>query len=587
MAKQLGKYEIIRTLGQGAMGEVYLANHPTIGREVAIKTILPSASRGEDAEDRFRREALAAGNLNHPNLVTIYDFDKDGAVLYLVMEFVKGDDLEDLIAQRAMSQSQCLEVLAQICDGLSYAHRSGIIHRDIKPSNVRVVRDGKRILAKVMDFGIARIEDSGMTATGIVMGTVSYMAPEYIQSGKATALCDLWAVGVMLYECLSGRKPFQADNTTTILFKIVSETPQPVDPGAIQGVSPNVHAVLAKALAKDPEQRFQSADDFAKALRACKDPTWMGSIEDAMSKVFDRQQALSEIQELQEGTVQLTPSQSMAAPSAPTVVAASAPAMVAAAPTAVAPSLPAPNAPTMVMPAAGVPAPVPVKSGSKAGLYVAAGLGILLLAGGGWYFFGRGKAPEGDAASANSASANSAVQATEGAPAQGAASTPAPAAGTQPPPIQSPGPANAAVKPAPSAPISDPAKPEPRPEVKPEPRPEPPKPVEETPAQKLDKAVSLIRTNPGQAVTQLRALASSQPGDPAVQGNLLAALYRSRDAGEFERALDAAKARGLNGPAMMRSAPAFREAMEDERIAHRARNGSNVLPALVLIKVVR
>jgi serine/threonine protein kinase len=288
MAKQLGKYEIIRTLGQGAMGEVYLANHPTIGREVAIKTILPSASRGEDAEDRFRREALAAGNLNHPNLVTIYDFDKDGAVLYLVMEFVKGDDLEDLIAQRAMSQSQCLEVLAQICDGLSYAHRSGIIHRDIKPSNVRVVRDGKRILAKVMDFGIARIEDSGMTATGIVMGTVSYMAPEYIQSGKATALCDLWAVGVMLYECLSGRKPFQADNTTTILFKIVSETPQPVDPGVIQGVSPNVHAVLAKALAKDPEQRFQSADEFAKALRACKDPTWMGSIEDAMSKVFDR-----------------------------------------------------------------------------------------------------------------------------------------------------------------------------------------------------------------------------------------------------------------------------------------------------------
>jgi serine/threonine protein kinase len=574
MAKQLGKYEIIRTLGQGAMGEVYLANHPTIGREVAIKTILPSASRGEDAEDRFRREALAAGNLNHPNLVTIYDFDKDGAVLYLVMEFVKGDDLEDLIAQRAMSQSQCLEVLAQICDGLSYAHRSGIIHRDIKPSNVRVVRDGKRILAKVMDFGIARIEDSGMTATGIVMGTVSYMAPEYIQSGKATALCDLWAVGVMLYECLSGRKPFQADNTTTILFKIVSETPQPVDPGVIQGVSPNVHAVLAKALAKDPEQRFQSADEFAKALRACKDPTWMGSIEDAMSKVFDRQQALSEIQELQEGTVQLTPSQSVAAASAPTVVTV--------APTAVAPSLPAPNAPTMVMPSAGGPAPVPVKSGSKAGLYVAAGLGIVLLAGGGWYFFGRGKASEADAASANSA-----VLPAEGNPSPGAASNPAPAAEVQAAPIQGSGPANAAVKPAPSAPTPDSAKPEPRPEVKPEPRPEPPKPVEETPAQKLDKAVSLIRTNPGQAVTQLRALASSQPGDPAVQGNLLAALYRSRDAGEFERALDAAKARGLNGPAMMRSAPAFREAMEDERIAHRARNGSNVLPALVLIKVVR
>ncbi|HNX93919.1 MAG TPA: serine/threonine-protein kinase, partial [Holophaga sp.] len=214
MAKQLGKYEILRTLGQGAMGEVYLAHHPTIGRDVAIKTILPSAARGDDAEDRFRREAAAAGKLNHPNLVTIYDFDKDGDVLYLVMEYVKGDDLEDLILNRELSQSQFLEVLAQICDGLSFAHRSGIIHRDIKPSNVRVIRDGKRLLAKVMDFGIARVEDSGMTATGIVMGTVSYMAPEYIQSGKAVAQCDLWAVGVMLYEYLAGRKPFFADNTT-------------------------------------------------------------------------------------------------------------------------------------------------------------------------------------------------------------------------------------------------------------------------------------------------------------------------------------------------------------------------------------
>ena len=177
MAGQIGKYEIMRTLGQGAMGEVYLAHHPAIGREVAIKTILPNAAKGEDAEGRFRREAEAAGKLNHPNLVTIFDFDKDRDVLFLVMEFVKGDDLEDLIKQQALSPSQFLEVLAQVCDGLSHAHRNGIIHRDIKPSNVRVMRDGKNLLAKVMDFGIARMEDSNMTATGIVMGTVSYMAP--------------------------------------------------------------------------------------------------------------------------------------------------------------------------------------------------------------------------------------------------------------------------------------------------------------------------------------------------------------------------------------------------------------------------
>jgi len=248
MAKQIGKYEILRTLGQGAMGEVYLAHHPVIGREVAIKTILPSAAKGEDAEGRFRREATAAGQLNHPNLVTVFDFDKDQEVFFLVMEYVKGDDLEDLIRQKALSPSQFLEVLAQVCDGLSHAHRNGIIHRDVKPANIRVMRDGKTLLAKVMDFGIARVNDSNLTATGIVMGTVNYMAPEYIREGHATAQSDLFAVGVMLYECLTGRKPFAGDNTTTVLFKIVSDTPQPIEMEAIQGISPSIRGVLDKAL---------------------------------------------------------------------------------------------------------------------------------------------------------------------------------------------------------------------------------------------------------------------------------------------------------------------------------------------------
>ena len=279
MWKHLGKYELLRTLGQGAMGEVYLAHHPAIDREVAIKTILPSAAKGEDAEERFRREATAAGKLNHPNIVTIYDFDKDGDLLYLVMEYVKGEDLEDIIALQSMTPTQFLEVLAQVCDGLSYAHRNGIVHRDIKPSNIRVIRDGKRILAKVMDFGIARTQDSSMTATGIVMGTVSYMAPEYIQTGRSSAQGDLWAVGVMLYECLSCRKPFGGDNTTTILFKIVSETPAPIDPEDLQGISPSIRDILDRALAKAPAERFQTAEEFARSLRACKDPSWRGVLE--------------------------------------------------------------------------------------------------------------------------------------------------------------------------------------------------------------------------------------------------------------------------------------------------------------------
>ena len=283
MPKRIGKYDILRTLGQGAMGEVYLAHHPTMDREVAIKTILPSAAKGEEAEGRFRREAVAAGQLHHPNLVTIFDFDKDDQMFYLVMEYVKGDDLEDLIRRKGLSASEFLEVLAQVCDGLAHAHRNGIIHRDIKPANIRVMRDGKELLAKVMDFGIARVQDSDMTATGIVMGTVNYMAPEYIREGHATAQSDLFAVGVMLYECLAGRKPFAGDNTTTILFKIVSDNPAPLEMEATQGISPGVRLVLDKALAKEPGSRFQSAEDLAKALRACKDPTFSGMLEEATS----------------------------------------------------------------------------------------------------------------------------------------------------------------------------------------------------------------------------------------------------------------------------------------------------------------
>jgi len=280
MIERLGKYEIKRLLGQGAMGEVYLAHHPVVDRDVAIKTILKNAAMGEGAEERFRREASAAGKLSHPNLVTIFDFDKDGDILYLVMEYVKGDDLEDLIRRRALTQSQSLDLLAQVCDGLSYAHRSGILHRDIKPTNIRVIQDGKEMRAKVMDFGIARVEDSSLTATGIVVGTVSYLAPEYIQSGKSSPQGDLWAVGVMLYECLSGRKPFDGNNTTTILYKIVSESPKPLDIEEIFGISPAIRDVLHRALDKDPAHRFGSAEELAKALRACKDPSWIGSVEE-------------------------------------------------------------------------------------------------------------------------------------------------------------------------------------------------------------------------------------------------------------------------------------------------------------------
>ena len=172
MFKKLGKFEIQKVLGAGAMGEVYLGVDPSIGREVAIKTILNPGSQGPEAKERFAREAKAAGVLNHPNLVTIYEFGEDQDVLYIAMEFVRGHDLEELYRDQALTRSETLEVLAQVCDGLAFAHHAHIVHRDIKPSNVRVQRDGRRLVAKVMDFGVARVGNSEMTATGMVMGTV-------------------------------------------------------------------------------------------------------------------------------------------------------------------------------------------------------------------------------------------------------------------------------------------------------------------------------------------------------------------------------------------------------------------------------
>jgi predicted Ser/Thr protein kinase len=365
MFKKLGKFEIQKVLGAGAMGEVYLGVDPSIGREVAIKTILNPGTQGPEAKERFAREAKAAGVLNHPNLVTIYEFGEDQDVLYIAMEFVRGHDLEELYRDQALTRSELLEVLAQVCDGLSFAHRQGIVHRDIKPSNVRVQRDGRRLVGKVMDFGVAKVSNSDMTATGMVMGTVSYMAPEYIRSGKPDPRSDLFAVGVMLYEALSGRKPFAGDTTPTILYKIVNEPPDPIDTSHLQGISPAIRSVLDRALVKDPLQRFQTAEDFARALRAAKDPTWSGHMEEGTSLL---------------GTsVPAMPVPAVPAPSAPTAP--------------VQPATQVLSAPTAGVPAVGpttqpVTAPAPGGSSKAPWLAVAA---LLLLGGGAgaWWFLGR------------------------------------------------------------------------------------------------------------------------------------------------------------------------------------------------------
>jgi len=594
MPEQIGKYRIVRTLGQGAMGEVYLAHHPAIGRDVAIKTILPSAAKGEEAEGRFRREAEAAGHLNHPNLVTVFDFDKDQGVLFLVMEYVKGDDLEDLLRDRALAPAQFLEVLAQVCDGLAHAHRNGIIHRDIKPANIRVVREGGELLAKVMDFGIARMGDSSLTSTGIVMGTVSYMAPEYIREGRATSQSDLFAVGVMLYEGLTGRKPFPGETTTTILFKIVSDPPEPVSPEAIRGISPSIRGVLNRALAKDPAARFPSAEALARALRACQDPTWSGVAEEGTTMLARPGGAPAGTGSLPAGSGAALPGVAVPAAAGPTL--SERPTAVAA--TAGLPSGVAPG-PRTDLPSGVAPARTgrPVRAwllglGAVTVLLVAGGLAVRHLA--------RPQSPVAEPSvrpGAPPAPAPSPVPAAEPAPEPApdpaAAARPAPAApATAPKPAPTGGskPAPAAVlagaKPAPPRPgptATGAAAPAPIKPAKPAEPAEPadgPAPAAEDPVKTIGR---LLGSDPRQAAAMLKPMVQAQPGSVELQGQLLAALYRSGQASEFDRALARATAAGVTVKSML-GIPAFRAAMADESRLQKARTG--VLPLDVMAKVL-
>ena len=265
---RIGKFEILKCLGKGAMGEVFLGKDPALGREVAIKTILGSSAFGEEAQARFEREAKAMAVLNHPNIVMVFEFGQDEGIHYLAMEYLEGDDLETLIRKRNLPKAALLELLAQVCDGLFYAHEHGIIHRDVKPGNVLVTHRGKKLQAKLMDFGVALLNQSDLTQQGVWMGTANYMAPEYLDTGKATPSSDIFAVGVMLYEVLSGgRKPFAGETTTMVLNAILRKPPQPLEPAEIQDVSPALLKVVQKALHKVPENRFTSAEALAAALR--------------------------------------------------------------------------------------------------------------------------------------------------------------------------------------------------------------------------------------------------------------------------------------------------------------------------------
>ena len=248
------------------MGQVFLARDPAIGREVALKTISAEHLQAPKARDRFLNEAKAAGALSHSNLVTIHEFGEDGGTLFLVMEYLEGQDLSVLLRKRALTPMQSLDVMAQVCDGLAYAHAKGVLHRDVKPSNVRVVDQGGRLVAKLMDFGVARLPDSHLTATGDRVGTLSYMAPEYLRGAAPTVQCDLYPVGMMLHQALTGELPQMGPTLPRGLAQRSKAAPS----DSTRELPPRLIPLVSKALAPDATDRFPTADAFARALRAAQ-----------------------------------------------------------------------------------------------------------------------------------------------------------------------------------------------------------------------------------------------------------------------------------------------------------------------------
>lgn len=270
---KLGRYEVVRELGKGAMGIVYLAKDPLIGRLVALKTIRPAAHSDDEEtrefQQRFIREAQAAGILNHPSIVTVHDIGRDEStgISFIAMEYVEGQNLKEILAQgRPLTFENIGDIVAQIADALDFAHSKGIVHRDVKPANI-ILLDGNR--AKIMDFGIAKIASgvANLTSTGQFLGTPNYMAPEQIKGTSVDGRTDIFSLGICLYECLTRRKPFGGDSLTSISYKIVHE---PFPP--LHDINPQIpdgyEDVVAMCLAKDPARRYQRAKEMANALRA-------------------------------------------------------------------------------------------------------------------------------------------------------------------------------------------------------------------------------------------------------------------------------------------------------------------------------
>ncbi|MCG6932832.1 MAG: serine/threonine protein kinase [Gallionella sp.] len=266
--KQLGRYRIQAELGRGAMGVVYKAHDPVLDRTVALKTIAldDTEQDREEYQARFFQEAKAAARLNHPSLITIYDFGEESALAYMAMELLNGSELSERMAQSSIPISEAVAIAEQVAEGLAFAHDSGVIHRDIKPSNVMLLPRGR---VKIMDFGIARLKVSDIkTQLGMRLGTPKYMSPEQIGGSKLDQRTDIFSLGIVLYEMLTGVKLFKGDTLTQVMHNVANFEPPP--PSQINSqVPPLLDLVVKRAMEKKPSARYASAWEMVDDLRHC------------------------------------------------------------------------------------------------------------------------------------------------------------------------------------------------------------------------------------------------------------------------------------------------------------------------------
>jgi serine/threonine-protein kinase len=260
-----GRYTIHESLGRGAMGTVYRATDDA-GQTVAIKVMSAALAEDPDLVERFRREAMAAASLRHPNITAVLDFGKQDGQLFMAMELLGGSDLAALTDPATLTLPVKLSVMEQVADGMAFVHAAGLVHRDLKPGNIHVLPTGE---AKIMDFGLVRYGDSNMTATGTVMGSPSYMSPELMKGDKADARSDVFSLGAVFYELLAGRRAFAGKGITAIMMAVLGSEPAPLAQVA-PDVPPPVARIVERCLRKDPAARYRTAGELQAALEVAR-----------------------------------------------------------------------------------------------------------------------------------------------------------------------------------------------------------------------------------------------------------------------------------------------------------------------------